>query len=104
MSINEKRNGMLFAGLNPARYSHTLLPKRNSAEGHKSSPANATPVALVTYKSFAPCANGLLFSLLLHAPAIKEAAQMDRECAIYEYYLWGIKPESYNGGRKLTLS
>ena len=60
-------------------------------------------MALVTYKSFAPCANGLLFSLILHAPTIKQAKEEDAMWAIHNWREYGVRPETQNMGGRLTL-
>ena len=101
--INPKRNGMLFNNINPARYSRDLLPKRNSAEGHKSSPPKIETSISVTYKNHNACANGLLFSLILHAPTIKQAKEEDAMWAIHNWREYGVRPETQNVGGHLAL-
>jgi hypothetical protein len=95
MSINLVKHGMRVD-----LYSIRQRETQGSAPSEKSSVANPTRVGLgkveVTYKNFSQC-NGLLFSLILHAPAIREWAEMDRELAVREWRMTGIKPTRNSG-------
>ena len=98
MSINWKSNGM--------NINMDARPQeRNSARAHKSSPTggHVSPKVTVTYKNHNACANGLLFSLILHAPTIKQAKEEDAMWAIHNWREYGVRPETQNVGGHLAL-